>query len=248
MPFTHDSQDTQNPKEHNDSERTEEKTKERSLWDFLVEAQEYNASCKESLAYDEYRSPLFEFVRYIMQDDSLRTSSSSEVEELLDSELEENGYHDWSDFFEVEDCSDEDLRVEFHSAWERVRFPVGVEVLQTALERAGETPLTPPTERTPLYAKFISFVGWLQVLRHPAAIYLPCRKIAALFTRNDCSLSPMTISSYRRWALADELLKLTRPHRFSIEGELAEATEFSFDLKRYPELLAAIGANPGEEE
>jgi hypothetical protein len=134
--------------------------------------------------------------------------------------------------------SAEDARIEFLSNWEKVRFPAGCSPLDAAMEQAKARPLTPPTEWTAGYGLFISLAGHLQAIQGDRPILLPCRKLGQ---KKYLGCAAITVSRYRDQAVRDGLLAVTREHSF-IRGKVCEATEFRFDVSRYPSLLAPHSA------
>ena len=153
----------------------------------------------------------------------------------------------WDDWFGIPTA---DARAEFVDVWSKSRFLPGHEPLVQASESAKRLRLVLPEDvaaKRPIaggrdesdYEFFVSLAGHLQVVVGDQAIKLPCQKLSELV-----GVSKMTISRYRRWALEDGFLRLTRPHRFRAGGQ-GDATEFRFDVSRWKRL--ADRAQPGTE-
>lgn len=104
--------------------------------------------------------------------------------------------------------------------------------------RSGDLhPLTPPSNPSVRgYARFVSLAGWLQVHVGPSLnILLPTRKVG-----DALGVSRQTVSTLRNWASRDRLIVEVRGHKYGLDkgsGQFVqEATEFRFDISRYPEL------------
>jgi hypothetical protein len=79
------------------------------------------------------------------------------------------------------------------------------------------------------YAMFLSIAGELQTLvGEEQPILLPTRKIAEIL-----NCDQRTVSRLRKFAVADGLLEIVKPHRERSEGRIT-ATEFEFALKAIP--------------
>lgn len=124
-------------------------------------------------------------------------------------------------------------------AWERIRYREGAGPLENALVKAVAKPLgVPRGDRAPGFNEFISLCAWLQVTVGNKPICLPCKKIAELL-----GVAPITISTWRRWAVLDNYLVQVREHAFRKAGTLTRATEFRFDVSRWD--LLSQKAAPG---
>ena len=133
----------------------------------------------------------------------------------------------------------EDFRMELLSNWDQVRYIPGWTPLENALSKADEFPLgVGKDELTSGYERFVSLAGWLQVTMGDRAILLPCHKLAEVL-----GVQPMTISRYRRAAIAQGFLRQVKPHKVR-----ARATEFRFDVSQFecltdaakPEAVGAV--------
>lgn len=109
------------------------------------------------------------------------------------------------------------------AAWEDVRIPAGRSLFDQVESDARNLPLKPKRFRCAKYCEFLSYAGHLQRLR-PQPIQLPVRRLAKKF-----SVSEMTISNYRQWAIDDGFLKETQVYSYSKKL----ATEFRFVLDRF---------------
>jgi hypothetical protein len=204
-----------------------------ALDEYLESACERNRSSIESRNHsDPWQSPLFEFVWLAKGHPEMKDLTAGQALRRVERWLKRGGAgtiaEAWVDRFCIVGVDDaEDARAEFIDVWGKIKFPPGCSPLEAALERAEQYKLEPPDCPTAGYGAFISLAGHLQVLRGPNAILLPCHKLASLL-----GLSHMTIARYREWAVKDGHLRITRPHRF----DSREATEFRFDVARYPAL------------
>jgi len=136
----------------------------------------------------------------------------------------------WEEWFCL---SREDAKTEFLDLWPKFRFPFGQSPLDAAvmLARRGLL-LIPPAEvcerrfieprgRPEGYCLFLSVCGHLQAMMGNRSILLPQEKLATAMR-----VRGRTISRWRQWAVADDLLKQTAPpgrrrageYRFDIEG------------------------------
>jgi hypothetical protein len=204
---------------------------------YLDAASEHNRVSIEGRDHgDPWQSPLFEFTwlakGHLQMKNLTAVQALQRVEAWLMNGRSGNRDQAWLDKFCIVGVEEaEDARAEFIDVWERIKFPPGCSPLETALERAKDCRLQPPDCRTDGYVEFISVAGHLQALRGANPILLPCHKLAELL-----GLSHMTIARYRAWAVKDGHLRITRVHRF----DSREATEFRFDLSRYPSLLGGV--------
>lgn len=195
-------------------------------------ARDENLSIIENLEHDKFRTPLFEFVRYLRSIPALKDVSAAKALQIVEAWLSRKCYGSvdeaWlAQFALVGITSAEDARMEFLDLWDRIRFPRGSSPLQAALDLAGIFRLRPNHCGTEGYVRFISLAGNLQRLRGSDTILLPCREVGELL-----EVSAHTISRYRRRAIQHGQLRQVHPHFFSDSSRAA--TEFRFDLSRYP--------------
>jgi hypothetical protein len=127
----------------------------------------------------------------------------------------------------------EDAEVAFLDTWEKIRYLPGQTPLQNAFRLAREYPLELRDEdlacRTEGYQWFIRVAGWLQFVMADRPIMLPVELLGKAL-----GVKPMTVSRYRKWAVADGYLKEIRPYEFRGKGKGGKATEFVFDVSRFP--------------
>ncbi len=146
----------------------------------------------------------------------------------------------WMDWFGVDRY---DARAEFVDVWQKARFLPGHSPLQQAFDEARRMRLllseemrtiraaAPSSERDERdYEFFISLAGHLQVAVGDQPIKLPCDALAVTL-----GVSKMTISRYRRWAIADKFIAVVKEHTFRSKGR-SDATEFRFDVRWYSAL------------
>jgi len=194
------------------------------LSEFLPWAIDYSREVDRSVVYPQWRSPLWTFVRLVKGHPDVEGLEGTDALKLVETEL---GL-DWYEPFPKSNL--EDAEFEFLDAWERVRYVPGHDPIGKANRYALENPLVPPIRLTAGYERFIGVAGWLQAIEGDRNIFLPCEKIGELL---DCQ--PITVSRYRARAVRDGLLRVVKSHRFRPSGG-GEATEFRFDLSRFPQL------------
>jgi len=139
-------------------------------------------------------------------------------------------YGGWPEYIPLSSTEDE-RRDKWCEKWDSVKFAIGETPLEMAYRKAIERPLT--TERSKKrkrasYDRFVSLAAWLQksVGQHQT-ILLPCRDVAEVMHTDKCM-----VSIWRKWAIQDGYLSVVKAHRMG-DGM---ATEFSFDLGRYPKM------------
>src|SRR5207249_39080 len=73
-------------------------------------------------------------------------------------------FFDYKGFQSAYAFDDEEMRMEFVTAWKSVRCPYGWHPLDLAFYKASETPLIvrPDDAISPGYEQFLSVAGWLQ--------------------------------------------------------------------------------------
>jgi hypothetical protein len=196
---------------------------------------------------DEWKTPMFAFCRAAKAHPQLREHSAEDaiervheaLLELLEHSFEKFG-GEWHDpladdgsqgvlvrTFQAYHLTEEDLRVEFFTMWERIRYAEGETPLYRALEMARHYPYHPRRQLTDGYDLFISMAAWLQIHAGKESIFLPCRLMASYL-----GCAPITVSRYRELALRSGLLRETRASEFHRGGQ-SVATEFVFALERF---------------
>jgi len=196
----------------------------------------------------DHRSPIFHFVRIVKSIPELADETALDAFYEVELWLQRKGYVDMDEawqqqFGRVGIDSAEDACVECVHLWDEILYPAGYGPLQMAWERAQVYRLQPENCRTPGYASFISLAGNLQKLRGPKPIWLPCLRVGELL-----DVSAMPVSRYRAWAVQDMQMRVLRPHTLKPYSCRAEATEFHFNLDRYPREwhLEWRGGQPGK--
>jgi hypothetical protein len=125
----------------------------------------------------------------------------------------------------------------------------GYSPLDNAVEQARRCPLRLRDDlkelRSEGYQTFVSIAGWLQVGMGDANILLPVEELAPLLR-----VKPMTVSRYRRWAVEDGFIKEVKPYQRRGENRAGKATEFRFNVERFPILgeRAADGTQDSYDE
>jgi hypothetical protein len=182
-----------------------------------------------------WHTPLFHFARFIKAHPVVAELSSDEAAERVEEVL--RGWEEfpstknlWNSYF-PEAESGEEPRLDFMVSFMKVLHVPFTDITANALRLAEETPLKPPNERGPLYQRFISLAGWLQVLMKEKVIILPTHKLGVLLHCN-----PRTVSRLRTLAASDGLLELVKEHQFRSAGGKNEASEFRFKSEYFQEL------------
>jgi len=194
-----------------------------TLDEYVVAAYEHQ---NEQEDVEQYRSPLWEFVRLLKAHPSLTNLSAelalTKVETIMDQwhQTEEDLWNPW--FGNA--GSSEDARIEFLTIWDSIRYLPGRTPLDNAIERAKRTSFVPELCPTDGYRRFITLAGCLQEVMGDRNIYLPCHKLTDYL-----GCKAMTISRYRQMAVHAGIIKIISPHKFSLTG-MREATEFRFNF------------------
>jgi hypothetical protein len=176
---------------------------------------------------DEFRSPLWEFARYVKAHPILGRLSDTEALTEVEKWLRLAGLT-WKQFEGIDYA--EDARDEFIDNWHNIAFVPGSDPSANAFRLAKEKPLKLPDGTTPRYALFINYAAHLQCLLGEHTILLPCHYLAKRF-----GCSHEIIAKYQRRAAREGYLTLEKPHHY---GKGRQAAEWRFDLQRFPELKA----------
>jgi hypothetical protein len=212
-----------------------------SLEDYILEAYRYDQENPLERTTDDWHSPVWHFAWLLSGHPALRGRDGYEVAEAVFPRLQESlglsAEEFWASAFEGECSSEEDGLADFASSFSGVRHPPGTNRLQVALFYAEREAVEPPHRRTPGYGRLISLAFWLHKLSDGAPIFLPCHQVAMLL-----GVQPMTVSRWRREAIADGLLKPTKQHSFSVKLGRGQATEFRFNPDALKVGHAATGA------
>jgi len=147
----------------------------------------------------------------------------------------------WNNWFGVDTLN---AQAEFADVWMKSRYLPGHSPLQQAVDAnrrlrlilpddvAAMRPLGEKSERSEGdYEFFIGIAGHLQLAVGDQDIKLPCENLSKLM-----GVSKMTVSRYRRWAVDDKFMLLMKAHRYNPRRGAGDATEFRFDLERWPDL------------
>jgi hypothetical protein len=187
-----------------------------------------------------WHSALFDLVRLVKAHPEMEERDAhyalQRIEAIMRSWPEARGTHDvWKR------CADvwaADARAEFYDCWPKIRCLPGRGPLGNAWRRATENPLTLPPEvrrrRGEEFSDFVSLAGWLQVVVGAQPILLPVEEVG-----KHLGVQAGTVSRYRRWAVEEGFLREVARAEFKGPGKRGKATEFLFDVARYPELIAA---------
>ncbi len=195
-----------------------------------------NIARQTSAAGKGYRSPMWEFTFQAKGYEELHYLSYRTMPVLIDEWLQSRGYYDsiekgWVQEFDVN--SAEDGRIELMRLWREIRFAPGFGPLEYALEKAHNQLLNIPEDDrlTSKYVVFLSLAGWLQYINPGQNIYLPTHKLGTLL-----ELTHDTIATYCKFALEAGYLRKVAEFKFSSQRGQSRATEYQFDVSRFPEL------------
>lgn len=203
-------------------------------------------AAKREGRFPGWQSSLFYFMRLLKVHPSMEKIEPAKAlkkvestlviwQHLIPPHLHGDGWRHW---FSV---GHDDAVAEFYDAWDKIRYLPGFSPLDNAIELARRKPLTTHDEnrkaRPPQYQLFISIAGWLQIGMGNKNILLPVHDLAARM-----GVEPMTITRYRKWAKEDGFLFEKKAHKFRSKGEGGRATEFRFDVSRWPILKSRASA------
>lgn len=189
---------------------------------------------------DGYRSPLWTFARIVRTLPPFRDLNADCAVLLLDDWLVRRGYKNpeqgWDEVFRAVVDDEGDAVRSFFEAFEQIRFGYGETLLGTILKRAENGELLKQLLQLPRtvlrgtkYRRFIAYAAEFQLYvgaGNPVLLPLHC-------TANTLHLNPETVSTYRRAAKKDGLLRETERYQAR-----HSATKFTFDLKRLDQILA----------
>lgn len=182
-----------------------------------------------------YHTPLWTFTRWIKGYLWDRDGMTADIAfDKVDSVIQDWG-DDWATHFDVDD--DEHAYEEFVVTWPKVLYPAGLAALDTAMRYAQLTPLELRVRKSrplPRYQLFVSVAGWLQANMGDAPIWLPCKKVSELFTKNGVPCNKMRVSRWREMAVSDGYLTEVEPHT---RGPNGLATRYRFDVTLYDCLI-----------
>jgi hypothetical protein len=199
-----------------------------SLEEYVLAAYLYDEEKPLPKDPDHWHSPVWHFAWLLSGHPDLGGRDGYDVAgivfPLLQKRLRRNAEEFWASAFGGECPSEEDGLADFANSFNSVRYPPGTDRLQAALFHAKREPVAPPHCRTPGYVNFISLAFWLDKLSDGAPIFLPCQRVARLLR-----VQPMTVSRWRREAVADGLLRTMKQHTFSVREGSRQATEFQFN-------------------
>src|SRR5262249_13308439 len=126
-----------------------------------------------------------------------------------------------------------DAHAEFLDTWDKIRYLPGMTPLDGAAEWARRYPLGLAEENghswSREYVRFISIAGWLQTSMGDLPIQLPVQDLAEIL-----GVQKMTVSRYRKWAVADGFLVEVKAHSFHPDAKRNRATDFRFNVERFP--------------
>jgi len=182
---------------------------------------------------DKSDDAAFQFIRALKGHQVLKRCSAAEAHRQVVAVARRYGMQlDLPDL----DLVEEEGEVAFHALWERVRFPMDTDLVESACTLAGRGMLRTQTERPGRYARFLTIAALLQLQVGQKPIFLPTRKLAHHFPAE-----PNSICAWTRWARADQVLVLTQRHEFHPGGG-SRAAEYVFGLHLWPDVLPKLAA------
>lgn len=176
-----------------------------------------------------YRTPLFELTYLLRGHREMRGLTTATAWDKVCSTADEAGLGgNGGEFYNAFDYHDaeEDAKSEFADLWTGINFPAGSTPLSVAFDRSIRCPVELPAavlERrlSANYPKLVSVAAHLQELVGDGPILLPTTSMGL---RGPLNCSEMSISRYRKWAVADGFL---RPTKAANRAKL-EAAEFRY--------------------
>ena len=183
----------------------------------------------------QWHSPMFAFTRLCRAHPDIAGLSDVEAMKTVEKVLDKLPFSltdpietldPWKRHFPLAGDADE-IRLNFMSAWTAVRCVPYHDVLGSAAELAKKRLWRWTPDRGPLFTRFISLAGELQLSMKDRPIMLPTRRVAMLLGCNQ-----RTVSDLRRLAIQDRLLVVTQTHSFRSSGKRM-ATEFHFAIERF---------------
>jgi len=207
-----------------------EKTLNLPLGAYVRQVLDFSETLNEEQCNGAWHSPVFHFARFCKAHQSIMKLPDDEALQAVESVMLSwddlpLGSDPWKHYFAYVDDADS-ARIDFMYSWNSVRHIPFHDVVDQALRLAEERPVKAPHERGKLYDRFISLAGWLKVLMMGKPILLPTRKIAALL-----SCDQRTVSRLRKLAIQDGILTVLKEHTFRSNGK-SESTEFEFIVPR----------------
>jgi hypothetical protein len=202
--------------------------------EYVRKALAFSDQESRDLDADAWHSSLFSFARLLKAHPDVRRMNESEamqaVERVLSTLIEPpSSCNPWEHFF-PDAGNSEAACLDFMVSWNAIRHIPFSEPLRDAVRLAQEKPLRLGSSKTPLYQRFISVAGWLQVQTGDRPIFLPTRNIAELL-----GCDQRTVSRLRTLAVQEGLLVQVKRHRFLSTGK-STATEFRFRTDRFESL------------
>jgi hypothetical protein len=185
--------------------------------------------------YHSYRTPLWDFTRAV-KGFFVDGTDPDLVFDFIEDEI--TNREGWT-ILELP-INDEEIYERFVYTWDRIKWSGEQDTLKVAYDLAQETPLEPERSGRRAgaltgYSEFISVAGWAQVLRGDQPIYLPCELVSKLLNTNK-----MRVTRWVSLATAhDKYLKKVADHSYPKR----KATEFRFDISRFPELSQGVKAS-----
>jgi hypothetical protein len=141
----------------------------------------------------------------------------------------------WESYFDIDRDT---ARAEFLTSWDKVRCVAGRGPWQEAWHLAQTRPVKWGDDHvsmdSPVYHRFLSFSGWLQVSIGAAPFWLPVRDVGKLL-----GVTPMMVSKYRQIAVLDRWLREVEKPVYPSK----KATRFVFDVSRVPMMRGAAHAD-----
>lgn len=202
--------------------------------DFIHAAVDVVRVCREVGEIYEWQSGVFHLVRMLRaHPESQKWKPGVLLRAMIKARI---------DWIPDDDHDPDEAAAEFVRHWDKIRFLPGMSPLESAWQRAQESPLSIPQtiaeNRPEKYGRFISLVGWLCVTLGKTDVALPCKEIGETMG----GLTKMTISTYRGFGLEDGFLTAVAEHRLPGKGKKGAATVFRFAVDLFPSIVKAMGA------
>lgn len=207
-----------------------------SVEEHILEGLDLEVPLYEGPDGPHWQSPMWPFIRHARSHPDLWELTGQDAFKVIEAVI--GPADDWCGRFGYEDfVGGEWAEEDFIDTWDRVRINSDgflSTVVSLTLERLLDLG---KDHRSRHYARFVTFVGWMQVTRGNAPIAIPCARVAEKLFGSE--RRKMNVSRYIRQAADDGFLKRVSfgaPHTH-------RADEYWFDVSRFAELSER--ASPG---
>lgn len=193
------------------------------IMEFLITALKMNKAEMERTT--NWLSPVWTFTRLCKGHPDLEKMDAVSAWSRVLTHLRQIHSQGVIDVWDQLEADEDEAGLDFTYSWDKVRVHPAKDVLQDANDRAGRVALKPPLDRGKIYARFISIMGHLQVIRREEHILVPVEVFAGIL-----GCTKMTVSRMIKFAIDDGLLEIIEAHDYSRH----KARRYKFAVARYP--------------